>query len=173
MEVNIRIFLVLSFGLAFGALIVSVVALNTEERLAYANTLEVYEKFDYKIELQNKFKQFHASHKIILDSLKFKFDIQSNALDSTNVNELRALENTRNEYMLFGAKFKEEEGTLQKEYFDKIWKQLDLYSKEFCKQQGFKYVFGVKGEGNLIYADEGENVTEELLMFVNQKYQNE
>ena len=173
MEGKFKALLISCFVLVIGAVIMSIMAINSSNKLAYANTLQVYEKFDYKVELESEFEKFHASHKVILDSLKFKFNLQRNAIDSTNIEDLRKLESTRNEYMLFGAKFKEEETNLQKEYFDKIWKQLDLYSKEFCKEQGFKYVFGVKGEGNLIYADEGENITEELLNFVNQRYQNE
>ena len=44
------------------------------------------------------------------------------------------------------------------------------YVKEFGKRKGYKIIFGASGGGNIMYADESSDLTEEVLKGLNAEY---
>ena len=54
-----------------------------------------------------------------------------------------------------------------------VFNQLNAYIKEYGKEKGYKYILGATGSGGLLYADETDNITEEVLKGLNQEYQGE
>lgn len=44
------------------------------------------------------------------------------------------------------------------------------YVKEFGKRKGYKIIFGASGSGNIMYADESSDLTEEVLKGLNAEY---
>ncbi|MCD8518782.1 MAG: OmpH family outer membrane protein [Flavobacterium sp.] len=44
------------------------------------------------------------------------------------------------------------------------------YIKEFGKRKGYKIIFGASGAGNIMYADESSDLTEEVLKGLNAEY---
>jgi outer membrane protein len=44
------------------------------------------------------------------------------------------------------------------------------YIKEFGKKKGYKIIFGASGGGNIMYADESSDLTEEVLKGLNAEY---
>ncbi|WP_160289473.1 OmpH family outer membrane protein [Psychroserpens mesophilus] len=66
--------------------------------------------------------------------------------------------------------------TLQSEFSNtipnKIWSRLNAYIKDYGKQKEVKIIFGISGNGNIMYADETNlDVTEELLKYINDRYE--
>jgi len=51
-----------------------------------------------------------------------------------------------------------------------IWKRLNPYIAEYGKEKGYAYIYGANGTGNVLYADEGEDITDELIEYVNKRY---
>ena len=44
------------------------------------------------------------------------------------------------------------------------------YIKEYGKNHGYKIIFGASGGGNIMYADESTDLTEEILKGLNEEY---
>lgn len=53
---------------------------------------------------------------------------------------------------------------------DSLMKTVDDFVEEFGKNKGYTYIYGVTESGNIMYADESLNITEEILEALNDKY---
>ncbi len=51
-----------------------------------------------------------------------------------------------------------------------IWNRLNPYIISYGKKKNYKYIFGANGTGNILYADEQENITADLIIYVNKSY---
>ena len=45
------------------------------------------------------------------------------------------------------------------------------YVKEYGKKKGYKIIFGASGSGNIMYADEGTDLTEKILEGLNNEFE--
>ncbi len=57
----------------------------------------------------------------------------------------------------------------QQEY-SQISTQLNAYVLEYGKAQGYDYILGANGTGNIWYVGEAKDITDEVLQFVNDRY---
>jgi len=65
-----------------------------------------------------------------------------------------------------------------KQHFSKvvsqqIWDRLNTYIKEYGKAQKHKIILGTQGGGNVMYADDAVDLTDEVLHYANTKYEGE
>ncbi len=58
-----------------------------------------------------------------------------------------------------------------KDLSQKVWNRLNQYIKEYSETKAYKIVLGTQGTGNIMYAQEGIDITEEVLIYVNEKYE--
>ena len=54
-----------------------------------------------------------------------------------------------------------------------VIKDINDYVKEYGKKNGHKIIFGASGSGNIMYADEGTDLTEEVLAGLNSEFEKE
>ena len=48
-----------------------------------------------------------------------------------------------------------------------IWSELNKRIEDYGKQMGYRYILGANGDGSIMFADEGEDITEQVIEFVN------
>ena len=48
---------------------------------------------------------------------------------------------------------------------------INAFVKEYGKENGYKIILGARGNGNIMYADSSKNITKEVLIYLNKKYQ--
>lgn len=144
--------------------------MKVNRKIAYVSTYQVYEQFKLKKELEEKLNKTQLSRQVILDSLKAKmqFTISNNLLSesekSLKINEIK--EN----YYLKEKQFNQENESQSQQYTAQIWEQLNQYMKEYGKEEGYTYILGASGQGNIMYADEAEDISKQVIEFVNKKY---
>lgn len=105
----------------------------------------------------------YSSKKIYLDSLYLKLqeqDLEKNAKEIL----MKEFVSKREEFDQFNQSFAVEES-------DKIWKRINSYTKQFAKNNGYKVVLGLENSREVLYTDESIDVTNELLFFINKKYE--
>lgn len=68
--------------------------------------------------------------------------------------------------------------TIQKQIEDEnkkvtqtVVNDINDYIKEYGKKKGYKIIFGASGTGNIMYADEATDLTEEVLKGLNSEYE--
>jgi len=102
---------------------------------------------------------------------KTEYDRARAAIDSAVYAE--GLKNASNSEMLksdlYNALSRKTEDH-NKEIEKMIWTRLNPYIVDYGKEHGYRYIYGANGTGNVLYADEGENITEDMIKYVNQRY---
>ncbi|MCO6147925.1 hypothetical protein [Flavobacterium sp. NRK1] len=64
----------------------------------------------------------------------------------------------------FTQKFSEEESS-------KIWQRIRSYAPGFSKEKGYRIVLGMQPNETVLYGDENNDVTNDFLKYINDKYE--
>lgn len=167
-----------TFNLLVALVLTLIVAWNsyryfTTTKLAYVNTIEVYNQFQLKIELEKKLEKTKTIRQQQLDSLLNEIEPLVNYLQVHKGDErtMLAYQQLKNTYLTKEKQFEEDNEILAQQYTDQIWKQLNQYVKDFGEKHRYNYIYGTSGQGNLMYAHEHDNISEQVIAFVNQQYQ--
>lgn len=143
----------------------------SSKKTAYVNTYQVYEQFKLKKELEKKLKQTELGRQTVLDSIKAKIQFSfSNKLLNEAERNIQISE-LKEAYYLKEQQFSKENETQAQQYTSQIWEQLNQYIKEFGNENKYDYIYGATGEGNLMFANEKEDITSVVIEFVNKRYE--
>jgi outer membrane protein len=139
-------------------------------KTGYVEIAVVFEQFEMKKELQATLESDLQSKQFLLDSLMFQLQTLNNKLSSEakpEGAEIQKFQQLQNYY------------AQQKEVFDnysydktaqldkQIITQMSQYIKDYGKANGYDYIFGATGTGNILYAPESANVTKEIIEYIN------
>lgn len=158
--VNIFITLLLLTGVAL-------FFLNKEKKVAYVTTMKVFEEFKMKKEIELKYQKIQIMKQTYLDSIRLEIrslETTRKPEDELRWNELKKL------YLIKEDQFNQENELLYKDFTEQIWKQLNQYVEDYGKENKYDFLFGAAGQGNIMYANDKEDKTKEVIEYVNKKY---
>jgi|WetSurMetagenome_2_1015567.scaffolds.fasta_scaffold178302_2 outer membrane protein len=145
---------------------------TTSNKTGYIVIVDVYNKFNLKIELEKKFLIVQSARQKIMDSLVLQLQFLENK-QKANPGD-KALEqeysNMRDDLIQKKQRFDEDNTSLTTQYDTEILTQLNQYIKDYGKEHKYQYIFGANGSGDVLYADESENLTEEVILYINDRY---
>jgi len=61
--------------------------------------------------------------------------------------------------------------TLSRASSQQVWKRLNEYLKTYGEKHEYPMILGTQGNGNVMYAKEGIDITDAVLEYANSKYQ--
>jgi outer membrane protein len=143
------------------------------EKTAYVNISKVYQEFELKKELEAKMLKVKNVRTAQIDSLELNLKVlsrQINAEKGKDKTRIALFNVQREAYQAKKQQFEEDNQAMIKEYDQQIYKQMTQYVLDFGKDRGYKYIFGADGSGNLMYADESNDITIEVSAFINKRY---
>jgi len=134
---------------------------KTEKKKGFVLNQQIFEKFNGKKAMEERLNTFRAAAKADLDSI------------STQINA-----NPKNEKLqqLYAQRLKQvqlKEEELSQTYTADIWKRINGYIDAYGKEKNYEYIFGAMGNGGIMYADEAQNITDEVIEYINKKYEGE
>lgn len=135
-----------------------------EKKTCFINNGKLYEGFTLKTEYENQLKDLRIQRKNMLDSV----ELTIRQLSAQNRKEESEI--AQDYYLDKARKFEEEEASLLEEYNIQIWKRLNQYAIEFCKERHIDLMLGANGSGTLLHANESMDLTDELLAYSNKRY---
>ncbi|MBX3101891.1 MAG: OmpH family outer membrane protein [Bacteroidetes bacterium] len=145
-------------------------------KVGYVDTIKVYNGFKFKIELERKLSGVQKSRQMVLDSLLAEL----NALKEGKLNaSLPAAQRSalfaskQEEYLLLEEKYQQDNESAIGHYQEQIWKQLNQYLKDYGREYGYDFIWGASGDGSLVYSNYGHDLTDDVLKYVNQRYNDE
>jgi outer membrane protein len=153
---NFLVLLSLTISLAVG--VYSFMHDHRENR-AYIYNQKVFDAFKGKKELEKKLSNLKTQHKGELDSLSQLISARNNDPKLIEYYQQRARDFEMNQQQLSAT------------YTADIWKRINQYTLTFGKEKGYDFIIGATGDGNLMYANEAYDVTEDLIKFINLKYE--
>jgi len=164
--------------LLFSAILLGLLALviyqmKTTPKTGYVVIQDLYNGFEMKKEMEKKYKTTKDARDKILDSLSFELKTIANQIqleEEKNKETIKQFEIKREEYFLRKQTFEEDNEILTKQYDQEILTQLNQYVKDYSLANNYSYVYGSDGSGALMYGDEKNNITKEVVVFINSKY---
>jgi len=143
-----------------------------EKKDGFVQVSKLYNDFEMTKELSKKLEVSTQVKTQILDSLKFSIKQLEIQLNSDAKEELiRVYELKKQEYLYKEGMFTEESQRLSQTYSDQTMNQINEYVQEFGKSNGYEYIYGASGNGSLMYAKDANDITDQILVFINNKYQ--
>jgi outer membrane protein len=127
-----------------------------KEKIGFVYNQQVFEKFEGTRELKEKLSRQEAQFKSMLDSLSLL--VNSGRKDLAPYLQNKAQE--------LGLKHQEVSQT----YTADIWKRINDEAMNFGKENGYDYILGAAGNGNMMYAKDQLNVTDEFIEYLNTRY---
>ena len=142
-----------------GVVALGVVVLSNlqREKKGFVLNQKVFEGFKGTKELKTRLQTLKSRNAAHLDSL-FQY-----VKNDTRSEVLEKYEETRQQLL-----FKEQQ--LSDQYTEELWSHINKYVRAFGKEKHYDFIFGASGNGNLMYADESVDLTEEVIKYVNKKY---
>ncbi len=146
-------------------------------RIAYVDINQLYAGFEMKKELEEKLISVKNERQKILDSLKMNLNISARKLTQLGLNPRDTADNRVKKMFNKGELlYKKEEAfsslneQITQQYNDQILSQLSLYVIDYGKVNGYHFIFGLTDNGNIMYAKESENISKEVLDYINSRY---
>lgn len=144
------------------------------QHYAYVENEVLFTEFSLTQEYQIKLEKVKLERQTVLDSLETQVRQKRATLnEGSDEGELLAYKELMVEYTEVNNRFEEQNESLMAQYDGIIWKHLNAYVKSFGDEKGYQMILGVSGKGNVLYADDALNVTEELVQYINEKYEGE
>lgn len=137
-------------GILLGSLTSYALFSLTQTRSGYIENHRVFDGFAGKKYLEGKLKAIKAKNQARLDSLQKTMPASWLQAEMERV----ALE----------------EHELAARYDADIWKEINRLVSVFGEERGYDYVFGASGSGSLMYSAKGNDITEEVVTFINARY---
>jgi len=162
-------------------LIIGIVGWNVYQyfvkpKTGYVVLSEVYNGFELKKEMEKKYLVTKNAREKILDSLKLEIKlIQNKIVGAGKIKSADTVgyQDLVNDYLLKKQTYDEDNTTLSQKYDEQIVTQLNQYVKDFGEVYRYSYIFGTGGNGTLMYAKESENITTDVIEYINKKYNGE
>lgn len=137
-------------------------------KVSVVDAIKLFNGFKMKIELEQRagvqLKAMQAQSDSIGQVLQA---IQKTAKGPTD--EQRQLYNA---YEISRSRLQQAYTQSNEEINQQVWKRLNPLIEEYGKQQGLHLMIGANGMGTVLYTDGYFDKTEELIRFVNAKYEN-
>lgn len=145
---------------------------NTKTSYVFIDNTKIYEGFSMKVRYQKDIENQMLTNKNKLDSLQLQLKMLVMQEETQpNVELKNQINNLNNRIKQFQAEATESASALAERYENQIWSQINQYVKEFGKEHDVKIIFGATGNGSLMYADDASNYTDEVLEYINTKYE--
>jgi len=168
--------LIVNLLLAAGVIASLAMAFIPKEKTAYIRTGDVFEAFTFKQELEAKYMAVEQQRNNILDSLKIQLQtlygqIEAEQNKSAQESLIISYQTQEQQYRLKEKQFAESNQKIQADYNTQIITQINQYVIDYGKQSGYKYIFGTTSNGNIMYADDAEDLTQKMKVYVNSRYE--
>lgn len=127
------------------------------KKTGYVDMFQLVQEFELQKEYSKEAKKEMDIKRSIIDSMIYTERVKSEAAGEALKNEL---------YTAYQIKVEERNAEIEK----MIWKRLNPLVADYGKENGYAYIYGANGTGNVLYADDEENITEALIEYVNKRY---
>ncbi len=144
--------------------------LRSSKKIAYVNTIQLYDSFKLKKELEEKFSKVQLARQNLLDSIKFRIQYVSIKGAALSEQEKMQVNDLQRSYLYKEKEFSDENAATMQQYSDQIWKQINQYVNDYGKKQGYDLILGATGEGNIMFARTEEDITKNVSEYINRRY---
>lgn len=167
-----------SIWILIGITLCSVISIGSAKifshKIGYINLPTLFDKFSMTTGVQLQYNKVVNHRTMLLDSMKLNQESLERQYQTTPTEIVRAqYEKASRDLYLKEKDFERKNEALLNSYNEQVWSRLNVYIEQFGKQNKFDLVLGINGAGNLMYANENLDLTEELLTYCNNLFKGE
>lgn len=153
-------------------LIIGNLNVSNKEAQVYVVTAELFGEFDYQKELDSEYKSFKEDKIKELEFLKNDVSILETRarMPEAATDDIQLFQNSYNQYLAIEAQINAELSELNNKYSIQIWDKLNSLISDFGEENDYEIILGATGDGNILYAHDHKNVTQDLIAYCNLKY---
>ncbi len=164
--------------LPVAALIVALVSLGVtmlrpSAKTGWIDLPAVYKDFNYKKEMEAKLIKTEEARKHVLDSMEFELRVLSEEINAEGQKDKKKIEVYRykgEDYMNKKKLFEEDNYVNKTKAEEQILNQLNQYVRDYGVKNGYSFIYGADGTGTIMYGDKATDITEQVKVYVNEKY---
>jgi outer membrane protein len=149
-----------------------------QDKIGFVNNVSLMDKYQEKIDIESRYKTRTESLNKRRDSVSQAFQLEAQAFQTKaqTMSEKKAQEEygmlqQRGQFM--GQQLQQEEQQLQMEgqtEMDSLVRKVKGEIKEYGKANGYTYILGGGEGGSVLYGEETNDLTNEILKILNDKY---
>ncbi|MFD0761521.1 OmpH family outer membrane protein [Lutibacter aestuarii] len=155
-----------------------VLASCNQTKIAYINVEDLMKDYEGTKALEETLKAKQDAMAKELDSLSAPFQTKvqeyyQNAQKMSAQKRAQTEQGLQQEQQMLQLKQQQASQTLQQEnqeLSEAITKKVDSFVTEYAKLKGFNLVLGTSGNGTVMYGDETLNITNEILVILNEDF---
>lgn len=143
-----------------------------KSRPVFVNTAVLISGFNYAKELDQMLNNDITQMQNTLNQISHQIDSLSSMPNLSNDNKIKCGELE----LLYKQKeelFYQESVELKKKYNSLIIERINQYIFEYGEKEGLFIILGANGDGNIMYAKESIDITDEVLSYINERYEGE
>lgn len=155
------------------SVMVNVSLYQSQQKTAFVNLEQVFEEFKGKKELEAQFMSAQTQRNRLLDSISMDLQVLRVKFNEAPKKEemLQELSQKQTVFAKLRNEFSSQEEQEDLEYSQKIWQQINQYTNDFGKENGYDFIHGTKSDGSLMYANQSIDITTILIQYINEKYE--
>jgi Skp family chaperone for outer membrane proteins len=138
---------------------------SENKSIAIVDIVRLFDGFAMKKELEAVERKNLESKSRALDSLEIVIQL-ANKMNANN-------DQTRSMMLSYREQKADLENQVQasnRRINEQVWKRLNPMLAEMGKQRKMHVIFGANGTGNILYTDSHDDITDETIKYVNQRY---
>lgn len=159
--------------LGLGILMALMITACGGKKTAFIKGQKVYDEFAFTKKKQKEFLNQRDQRNNVLDSLKNNIvQLENNLRLKTKRSdeEMNKYNQMVQLYRTQADQFEKENNSISTLYKEEILKLLVDYVQDFGKENGYTYVYGDWETGAIMYGNESEDVTDQVIEYINKKY---
>jgi len=133
----------------------------------YVDNIQLFNNFDMTKDLGESLKIQLKKPQQSLDSLINIYEILKDQ-PKTKIEKLSTLEGQIRE---LDFNLRQQQQQLSGELNQQVWTRLNGYLKSYGEDHSHQIILGTQGNGSIMYAHPDKDITEDVLIYVNQKYE--
>jgi outer membrane protein len=137
--------------------------LESSKKIVYVDNIKLFDGFIMTKEMKRVGEREFNTRKNSLDVLYSKLQSQKKS-EAEKKMLMQQFIQGKEELEQFNQSFAAEETS-------KIWSRIQGYTSEFSQEKKYQLVIGSQNKQSVLYADENIDVTNELLTYINKKYE--
>jgi outer membrane protein len=137
----------------------------------YIITQNIFEGFKATKEVKVKFNALEKKQKAVLDSMATGIRFQEAKTPISDKEGQKNLLRSKQLYNRLAQEFQGNNKADEERYSREIWQQINQYTKDFGKKNGYAVIYGANGSGSIMYADTTLDITAPVLLYINERYE--
>ena len=148
-------------------------SMSSQPKTGFVKGAELFEGFKGQQELNAKFTASGTEQQTMLDTLTMEIANLTNQLTENPDDKELSLQRQKKQllYRELQQRFTEQNSTQNQQYTEAVLKQINQYTLEYGEKHGYDYIYGAAGNGSMMYAKDANDITKEVLQYINKKYE--